>query len=399
MGSAEELRGRPRGTGAPLDSTAGREGAPAPEADRDGPPLVVRGLSVTFPIGEAPLRAVRGVDLSVNRGECLGVVGESGSGKSVAFAATMGLLPRDAVVEGEIHLNGRNLLAMEREEVRSLRGRVISMIFQEPGRSFDPIYSMGKTFEETFRAKNPAISRAEARERAVRLLREVHVPQAEERLSSFPHQLSGGMLQRVMIALALANDPEVLIADEPTTALDVTIQAQIVGLLAELRERRRLSLVFITHDLGLVGQIADRIQVMYAGLVLETGEASEVLRRPHSPYTRSLLSALPSWGAHYSREGLFTIKGSVPNPTRHEPGCPFAPRCYLAVEACTRAIPPLDEDRERPAATEAPAGSAGAEAAGASRLTPEAAGASGALEQTAGAWSSLYRCIFPGVKK
>ncbi len=354
-----------------------------PSIGLDGPPLVVRGLTVAFPTPNGPLDAVRGVDLTVKRGECLGVVGESGSGKSVTAAAAMGLLGRDTVVGGEILLNGRNLLSMDREEVRSLRGRVISMIFQEPGRSFDPIYSMGKTFEETFRAKNPSISRDEARERTVRLLREVHVPQAEERLSSFPHQLSGGLLQRVMIALALANDPEILIADEPTTALDVTIQAQIVGLLAELQEKRRLSLIFITHDLGLVGQIADRIQVMYAGLVLETGEAAEVFKRPRSPYTRSLLHALPTWGSHHSRDSLFTIKGSVPDPMPPEPGCPFAPRCYLAVDDCTRAVPPLAGD-ETPAA-----------AAGRGDGKNSETGDAGAGAGTA----SLYRCIFPGVKE
>ena len=356
-----------------------RPGSSVPALDPDGPPLVVRGLSVTFSTSGGPLKAVRGVDLTVERGECLGVVGESGSGKSVTAAAAMGLLGRDVVVEGEILLNGRNLLSMEREEVRSLRGRVISMIFQEPGRSFDPIYNMGKTFEETFRAKNPSISRDEARSRAVQLLREVHVPQAEERLSSFPHQLSGGLLQRVMIALALANDPEILIADEPTTALDVTIQAQIVGLLAELQKKRRLSLIFITHDLGLVGQIADRIQVMYAGLVLETGEAAEVFRRPLSPYTRSLLLALPTWGSHHSRNSLFTIKGSVPDPTHAEPGCPFAPRCYLAVDDCARAVPALSSDARSVVTGEAEVG---------------AAGSTGAK-----AFPSLYRCIFPGVKE
>jgi len=360
----------------PSRESLGRPGSPGSAVDRDGPPLVVRGLSVAFPTAGGLLRAVRGVDLTVQRGECLGVVGESGSGKSVTAAAAMGLLGRDVVVEGEILLNGRNLLSMDKEEVRALRGKVISMIFQEPGRSFDPIYSMGKTFEETFRAKNPSISRDEARSRAVRLLREVHVPQAEERLSSFPHQLSGGLLQRVMIALALANDPEILIADEPTTALDVTIQAQIVGLLAELQKKRRLSLIFITHDLGLVGQIADRIQVMYAGLVLETGEAAEVFRRPRSPYTRSLLSALPAWGSHHSRDSLFTIKGSVPDPTHPEPGCPFAPRCYLAVDECARAIPPLSSG------TAPPADAAGATGSGGAAAVP-----------------SLYRCIIPGVKE
>ena len=218
--------------------------------------------------------------------------------------------------------------------------------------------------------KDPELSAAECQDRAVRLLSEVHIPRAEERLKGFPHQFSGGMLQRIMIALALANDPELLIADEPTTALDVTIQAEIIGLLDELRTRRRLSLVFISHNLALVGQIADRILVMYAGLVLEAGPTRVVLSDPRSPYTRALLDALPSWGSHYSREMLRTIPGSVPDPTHHEPGCPFAPRCPLVVDRCRAGIPPLVRD------------------AGEKQVVMASD------EQGEGA----YRCIFPGVK-
>jgi oligopeptide/dipeptide ABC transporter ATP-binding protein len=247
------------------------------------------------------------------------------------------------------------------------------MIFQEPSRSFDPIASIGKAFQETLRVKDPALSRAECEARAVRLLSEVHIPRAEERLRSFPHQFSGGMLQRIMIALALANDPELLIADEPTTALDVTIQAEIIGLLNELRIRRRLSLVFISHNLSLVGQIADRILVMYAGLVLESGPASIVLSRPRSPYTRALLNALPAWGSHSSRERLSTIPGSVPDPTRQEPGCPFAPRCPLAAERCSASIPPLVRDEE---------GRQVSETSAEDELR-----------------DGVYRCIFPGGEK
>ncbi len=324
--------------------------------------LDVRGLTVDFPAASGPLQAVRGVDLALRRGECLGIVGESGSGKSVSALAALGLLGRDARMDGHILLNGKDVRHLAPEELRAMRGTVASMIFQEPSRSFDPICNIGRTFQETLRVKNPSLSSAECRSRAVQLLTEVHISRPEERLRGFPHQFSGGMLQRIMIALALANDPELLIADEPTTALDVTIQAEIIGVLDELRARRRLSLVFISHNLALVGQIADRIAVMYAGLVLEEGPAGAVLSQPRSPYTRALLDALPAWGSHYKLEKLRSIQGSVPDPTRHEPGCPFAPRCPLVTDRCRLAIPPLASTGEEPGGT------------------------------------GTYRCIFPGVK-
>lgn len=334
--------------------------------------LDVRGLTVDFSSGDTTLQAVRGVGFMLRTGECLGIVGESGSGKSVSALAALGLLGKDARVGGRIRLKGADVLGLAPEQLRALRGTLASMIFQEPSRSFDPIYSIGKTFQETLRVKDPALSPGECQSRAVRLLSEVHIPRAEERLKGFPHQFSGGMLQRIMIALALANDPELLIADEPTTALDVTIQAEIIGLLNELRTRRRLSLVFISHNLALVGQISDRVLVMYAGLVLEAGPTSVVLSQPRSPYTRALLDALPSRGSHYSREKLLTIAGSVPDPTRLEQGCPFAPRCPLVVERCRAEIPPLVRDegeRQVPLASSDEAFSGG-----------------------------VYRCIFPGAK-
>jgi oligopeptide/dipeptide ABC transporter ATP-binding protein len=334
--------------------------------------LDVGDLAVDFSSGERTLQAVRGVSFTLATGECLGIVGESGSGKSVSALAALGLLGKDARVAGKIRLKGRDVSGLSAEQMRSFRGTVASMIFQEPSRSFDPIYSIGKTFQETLRVKDPSLNPAACEERAVQLLTEVHIPRAAERLKGFPHQFSGGMLQRIMIALALANDPELLIADEPTTALDVTIQAEIVGLLQELRSHRRLSLVFISHNLALVGQIADRILVMYAGLVLEAGPASLVLSKPQSPYTRALLNALPSWGSHYSREALVTIPGTVPDPTHHAPGCPFAPRCPLAVPRCSVGIPPLMRDEG-------------------DRQVPVAA-----AEEVVG--GGVYRCIFPGEK-
>ena len=303
--------------------------------------LKVHCLTVDFPFAAGALQAVRGVDFELGRGECLGIVGESGSGKSVSALAALGLLGRDAHVTGSVLLKGEDVRGLASGQLRSRRGRIVSMIFQEPSRSFDPIYSIGRTFQETLRVKEPSLRPSECSQKAVQLLTEVYIPRPEERLRNFPHQFSGGMLQRIMIALALANDPEILIADEPTTALDVTIQAEIIGLLDELRARRRLSLIFISHNLALVGQIADRIAVMYAGLILEEGPAATVLPRPRSPYTRALLDALPSWGSHYRSQKLQSIPGTVPDPTHHEPGCPFAPRCPLAVEQCRTAIPPL----------------------------------------------------------
>jgi peptide/nickel transport system permease protein len=355
------------------------------EAAAGEPVLRVQGLRVSFSTADGALQAVRGVDFSLAKGECLGIVGESGSGKSVSAAAVLGLLGREVSVQGRVLLHGRELLGLGPGGLREVRGTRLSMIFQEPSRSFDPIYSIGKTFEETLRVKEPGLPATRCQERAERLLGEVHIPRAGERLKNFPHQLSGGMLQRIMISLALANDPEVLIADEPTTALDVTIQAEIVALLKELQVQRKLSLIFISHNLALVGQVADRLLVMYAGLVLETGPSAEVLTRPRSPYTRALLGSLPAWGSHYSRENLATIKGSVPDPAHPEPGCPFAPRCPLAVDRCRQAVPPLVRDQ---GGQQVPAETAGG----------ELGRAGGQLDRAAEEPGSAYRCIFPGVK-
>jgi len=288
------------------------------------PLLSLENLRVTFAAHPAPVQAVRGVSFHLNPGECLGIVGESGSGKSVTAWAAAGLLGKDARVEGTVVRNPRT-----------------SMIFQEPSRSFDPIMNLENTFWETFRVHDPQTTRAQARDRAATLLAEVHIAGARERLGSFPHQFSGGMLQRVMIALALAGDPEVLLCDEPTTALDVTIQAQILALLKELQVRRRLALVFISHDLETVAQVADRLLVLYGGLVLEEGPTAEVLKAPAHPYTRSLWQSRVRRGSHYTTDPLVLIGGQPPDPRFPEPGCPFAPRCGLAKPECAAGTPPL----------------------------------------------------------
>ena len=304
--------------------------------------LEVNGLKVSFGDRKKPVQAVRGVSLHLAKGECLGIVGESGSGKSVTVWAAAGLLGRDARSEGRVALEGRDLAALPPEERRALRGTKIAMIFQEPSRSFDPIMTLEKTFLETFRAHRPGTTREEARERAAALLGEVHIRDAETRLASFPHQFSGGMLQRVMIALSLANDPEILICDEPTTALDVTVQAQILALLKELQTKRGLSLIFISHDLATVAQMADRLLVLYGGLTMEEGSTAELLEAPAHPYTRALWDSRIPRGAHYTSARLKLIGGAPPDPQNPEPGCPFAPRCARAQDRCRSALPPLE---------------------------------------------------------
>ncbi|MCA1753116.1 MAG: ABC transporter ATP-binding protein [Spirochaeta sp.] len=307
--------------------------------------LEVQDLKINFTTAGGLLQAVRGVSFSVAAGEVLGIVGESGSGKSVTAHSILRLLPGNGeVAGGDIRYNSSSVLSLNPEQLRRFRGQEVGIIFQEPGRSFDPIYSIGKAMSETLRAHNPDMNDEEARRRSIQLLEEAKVPQAAERLGNFPHQFSGGLLQRVMIALALASDPKILIADEPTTALDVTIQAQIIELLLELKERRGLSILFITHNLALISGIADRVVVMYSGLILEQGPAHQVLHAPRHPYTRALLSSILSMGDHHSSRRVAIIRGGVPDPTRPEPGCPFAPRCPLAGPECRAAVPALSSE-------------------------------------------------------
>ncbi len=300
--------------------------------------LSVRNLHVTFSLlrgtARIPVYGVRGVSFDLSRGEILGIVGESGSGKSVSTTAIPGLLPANAHATGSILFDGVDLMGLSQSQLREYRGKQIGLIFQEPGRSFDPLQSIGKVFWETFRNSNPAITREESDRKAVALLKEVELPDPEGRLKAYPHQFSGGQLQRIGIALALAQDCQLLIADEPTTALDVTIAAQIVSLLLRLKEERGLAVIFISHDIHLVGRICDRIAVMYGGKIMETGSAQQIMDKPRHPYTQALISATPEFGSHYTSQRMASIPGQVCDPTAPIPGCPFAPRCSHAREEC-----------------------------------------------------------------
>ena len=303
--------------------------------------IEIKELKVDFLFGKKVLQAVRGVDFELNRGELLAIVGESGSGKSVTAMSLLQLNGKNSVSYGDVLFEGKCVFNLTKKNLIEYRKNNFGVIFQEPGSSFDPIYTIGKCFYETFRVSNSKIKKSESDKRAIKLLSEVHISNPESRLNNYPHQFSGGMLQRVMIALSLANNPKILVADEPTTALDVTIQSGIIKLLLELKEKRKLSILFITHDLGLVSAIADRIIVMYGGLILEVGSASEVLLSPRSPYTKELLASMPKAGAHYKDGELQTIAGVVPNPLKPEAGCPFAPRCKVVIKKCETQLPPM----------------------------------------------------------
>ena len=292
-------------------------------------------------------RVVRDVSFSVAPREIVGLVGESGSGKSVTALAILGLLPPTATVTGEIRFEGRNLPALGRREMRRLRGEGIGMIFQEPMSSLNPVFTIGDQIVEAIRVHH-RLSRRAAADRAVELLEKVGIPAPRRRLEDYPHQMSGGMRQRVMIAMALANDPQLLIADEPTTALDVTIQAQILDLVRELQEETGTALVLITHDLGVVAEIADKVAVMYAGRIVEAGPVSAIFDDPQHPYTLGLISSVPSLGHRGDR--LATIPGMVPTVDRMPAGCRFAPRCPFADDICRAEVPPLQAVAEGHAA-------------------------------------------------
>ena len=296
--------------------------------------LRVENLRTWFRSGAGPIRAVDGVDFELDAGRTLGIVGESGSGKSVSALSIMRLIePPGEILEGsKIVFEGRDLVPLSEREMESIRGDIISMIFQEPMTSLNPVYTVGEQIAEAVRIHRKA-GRSEAMERAREMLELVGIPEAGRRLKDYPHQLSGGMRQRVMIGIALACDPKLIIADEPTTALDVTIQAQILELMIELRERLGMSILLITHDLGVVSEMCDDVVVMYAGRVVERGPVAEVFSSPQHPYTEALLQSIPMLGMTQA-EPLRVIRGTVPNPLNYPTGCRFAPRCDYAFERC-----------------------------------------------------------------
>ncbi len=304
------------------------------------PTLEVIDLSVTFATERGPLRVLDNISFSLPTGRTLAIVGESGCGKSVTALAVMGLLPPSARMEGTIRLDGREIGELDPDERRKLRGGDLAMVFQEPMTSLNPAFTAGDQVAEALRL-HQGLGRAEGAAAAVAALERVRIPEAARRARQYPHQLSGGMRQRVMIAMALACRPRVLIADEPTTALDVTVQAQILGLLDEMRRETGAAVLLVTHDLGVVADHADEVVVMYAGRVAESGPAAAVLERPQHPYTVGLLGAAPR--LHGARGGrLATVEGTVPDLAAPPPGCRFAPRCPFRISACD-AQPPLGE--------------------------------------------------------
>jgi oligopeptide/dipeptide ABC transporter ATP-binding protein len=302
--------------------------------------LSVQDLRVHFHTNRSVARALDGVSYEVRKGETVCLVGESGCGKTVSALAILGLIPRPPgeIAGGKVWFRGADLLTASHEEMRGIRGNHIAMVFQEPMTSLNPVFTIGDQISEAI-AVHERLGHSETYQRCVELLRDVGIPSPEERLADYPHQLSGGQRQRVMIAMALACNPELVIADEPTTALDVTIQAQILNLFGELQRKRSMSLLYITHDLGVVASIADRIYVMYAGIIAEQGKPAEMFRKPRHPYTQGLLASLPLRANRGAR--LHSIRGSVPDPAFKPSGCPFHPRCDFTVDACRTRLPEM----------------------------------------------------------
>ena len=310
--------------------------------DPNAPLLEVDDLHVEFRTRDGVAKAVNGVSFSVEEGQTLAILGESGSGKSVTAQAIMGILdtPPGFVTGGSVRFRGTDLLRLSEEKRRGYRGRHIAMIFQDALSSLNPVFPVGWQIGEMFRIHDK-VSRKEARKKAIELMDRVHIPGAASRVGDYPHQFSGGMRQRIMIAMAIALDPEVLIADEPTTALDVTVQAQVMGLLGELQAESRMGLILITHDLGVVADVADQIAVMYAGRVMETSPVNDIYANPAHPYTEGLLDSIPR--IDQKGEELRAIKGLPPNLMKIPAGCEFRPRCPRAQEICEQERPPLRE--------------------------------------------------------
>ncbi|GAA4694277.1 ABC transporter ATP-binding protein [Phytohabitans rumicis] len=312
----------------------------------DDPYLQVRDLRVRFATEDGVVRAVDGVSFAVERGRTLGIVGESGSGKSVTSLAVLGLHdPKRTTITGQILVGGRDIAGRPDEEVRRLRGRDMAMIFQDPLSALHPYYSVGRQIAEAYRIHHPRAGRGEARKRTIEMLDRVGIPQPAKRADQYPHEFSGGMRQRAMIAMALVNDPDLLIADEPTTALDVTVQAQILDLLGDLQKEFNSAIILITHDLGVVSQVADEVLVMYGGRAVEHGGVEQVLRAPQHPYTWGLLASVPTVHGDAGAD-LVPIPGNPPSLINLPPGCAFHPRCRHASGDCFTQVPEL-RDVER----------------------------------------------------
>jgi peptide/nickel transport system ATP-binding protein len=303
------------------------------------PALQVEGLEVEFQTKEGAVYAVRGIDFTLAAGEVLGIVGESGSGKSVTALATMGLLPKSASIKGSIRFQGRELLGLKEKQLTGVRGTGIAMIFQDPMTSLNPVYTIGWQITEAIRAHQD-VSKDAAQARAIELLAKVGIPNPAERVDNYPHEFSGGMRQRAVIAIGMANDPDVILADEPTTALDVTVQAQVLESLKTALTETGAALLLITHDLGVIAGLADRVLVMYAGRPVEVGTVDDVFYKPSMPYTLGLLGSLPRLDSDGS-ERLRQIPGSPPSMLGQPTGCPFAPRCPLRADICDTTEPPL----------------------------------------------------------
>ena len=306
--------------------------------------LEVRDLSISFQTVLGVAQAVSGSNFSISAGERVGMVGESGSGKSLTGLSLLGLTPPAAQVSGEVLLDGVDILTLSQKELRKKRGKQVSMIFQEPMTALDPVFTVGQQISATFRAHHGE-SRSAAKERSIDLLQEVGIPEPKRRYREYPHQLSGGMRQRAMIAMALVCEPQLLIADEPTTALDVTIQAQVLDLILKLSEERGTALLLITHDLGVIAETCDRVLTMYAGQIVEQCTVDEALEGPQHPYTSGLLSAIPRQGV--AAQDLRSIPGRVPAPADFPTGCRFGPRCEHQVEACMEPQELLPSDLNR----------------------------------------------------
>ncbi|MFJ4535978.1 ABC transporter ATP-binding protein [Streptomyces tibetensis] len=319
---------------------------PRGAAEGDVPLLEVRDLHVEFHTRDGVAKAVNGVNYTVSSGETLAVLGESGSGKSVTAQAIMGILdmPPGRIPQGQILYRGEDMLTMSGDARRKIRGRKIAMIFQDALSALNPVLSVGYQLGEMFRV-HQGLSKKEAKAKAIELMDRVKIPAAKERVGDYPHQFSGGMRQRIMIAMALALEPDLIIADEPTTALDVTVQAQVMDLLAELQREYNMGLILITHDLGVVADVADKIAVMYAGRIVETAPVHELYKRPAHPYTKGLLESIPR--LDQKGQELYAIKGLPPNLTRIPSGCAFNPRCPQAQDICRTDVPPLHPVTER----------------------------------------------------